>query len=187
MAMDVVGCPGGVFLLSATIGIWRTTRRSESDTAPAAQPSSQEQARPDRVRRAARNEEFVGSAVCGECHAKIASDYQSHPMGMSSATVTTASHVEDYQQKTSFDSARGIHFQVERTANEISHHEIFQSGDDVLYDRAVEVKWAIGSGKRRRSYAFERDGLLLMSPISGSTGLLGAGDMMAQPARVNFA
>lgn len=155
-----------VILLSVTIGIWQTTRRSESDSAPAAQPLSREQARPDRVRRAARNEEFVGSVVCRECHAKIAGDYQSHPMGMSSAAATTASLAEDYQQKTSFDSARGIHFQVERTANEISHHEIFQIDDDVLYDRAVEVKWAIGSGKRGRSYAYERDGLLLMSPIS---------------------
>ncbi|MFM9961514.1 MAG: tetratricopeptide repeat protein [Planctomycetaceae bacterium] len=155
-----------VILLLVAIGVWRVSRRSDSDSAPVARQSAADRARPDRVRSAARDEEFVGSAVCSECHAKIVSDYRAHPMGMSSATVAEASSVEDYQQRTSFDSARGIHFQVERTANGISHHEICQSGDDVLYDRAVDVQWAIGSGKRGRSYAFERNGQLLMSPIS---------------------
>lgn len=118
------------------------------------------------ARRQKKTEEFVGSAVCSECHAKIARSYQSSPMGSSSAAALTAPICEDYQQKTSFEPRQGLEFRVERTDTRISHHEIGKNGDEVLYDRHVDVLWTIGSGKRGRSYAFELEGMLFLSPIS---------------------
>ncbi len=149
-----------VFLLSMTISIWRSDGIRK--TAPL--PSVSEPLK-DQARRSEASEKFAGSAVCAECHAKIAQAYAGHPMGRSAASAT-ASLLEDYDQKTLFESVHGMQFRVERTLNGITHHETLKSGDDVLYDRKVDVQWAIGSGKRGRSYAFEREALLFMSPIS---------------------
>lgn len=118
------------------------------------------------VQRPADSKEFVGSAVCSECHAAIASVYASNPMAHSSSAVLTATIREDYEQETSFHLGPGLQLRVERTSDGITHHEMGRVGDEVLYDRSVEVHWAIGSGKRGRSYAFESQGMLLQSPIS---------------------
>lgn len=150
-----------IILISLTVGIWRSPHHPTVDSSVSVRKSPV-----DHARRSARDEEFVGSAVCAECHAKIVIAYQGHPMGISTSAAMAASPIEDYQQKTSFDSGRGLQFRVERTADTISHHEVCLSGDDVVYDRKVDVQWAIGSGKRGRSYVFERAGMLLMSPIS---------------------
>ena len=153
-----------ILVLSISIGIWRSDRSGVMAPLPPVREPMEVQT-PEPVA----SEQFAGSEVCAECHAKIAKSYQAHPMGMSSASVSTASHLEDYEQKTSFETVHGLQFRVERTADGTSHHETFTSGADVLYDREVDVQWAIGSGKRGRSYAFERDGLLFMSPISWYT------------------
>ena len=150
-----------VVMLAVAIGVWRSFVAQESAPLPTVREALDEH-----VRQSGGSEDFVGSAVCSNCHAKIAHAYQSHPMGKSAAVAAAASLLEDYEQKTSFESAHGMQFRVERTSEGISHHEALKSGDDVLYDRQVDVQWAIGSGKRGRSYAFERGGLLFMSPIS---------------------
>lgn len=118
------------------------------------------------VRRPTDSEEFVGSAVCSECHAAIAKTYASNPMAHSTEAALTATLREDYEKKTSFESDLGLQFRVERTEDGITHHEFRKAGDDVVYDRGIDVHWAIGSGKRGRSYAFESEGMLFQSPIS---------------------
>lgn len=161
MTRRVCGIVSAALILSAmAFGIWRSYGLRETNSRPSdLRPQEESAWRPPA------SEEFAGSAVCAECHAKIAQSYTAHPMGRSAAA-TTAAAVEDYEQKTSFESAHGMQFRVERTSERVAHHEILKSGADVLYDRQVDVQWAIGSGKRGRSYAFERDGLLFMSPIS---------------------
>ena len=150
-----------VVMLAVAIGVWRASAVRESAQLPTVTEALEEH-----DRQSTDTGNFVGSGVCANCHAKIVQSYQSHPMGRSSAVAAAASVLEDYEQKTSFASAHGMQFRVERTSEGISHHEALKNGDDVLYDRQVNVQWAIGSGKRGRSYAFERDGLLFMSPIS---------------------
>jgi len=112
------------------------------------------------------SDQFVGSAVCSECHAEIAKSYATSSMAHSTNAALTATLREDYEQKTSFDSGHGLQYRVERTADGITHHEIGKSSGGDLYDRNAEVHWAIGSGRRGRSYGFEFEGMLFQSPVS---------------------
>lgn len=109
-------------------------------------------------------EDYVGSAKCAECHAEIAAAYRHHPMGHSARAVATlpSGRVQD-----AFSPAPGLEYRVERKDGRVFHHEIAR--DDrgtVLYDQAVPVEFAIGSGKRGRSYLTNRDGMLFVSPIA---------------------
>ncbi len=151
---------GGVLSVVAVV-TWQVLRVSEVASTPVVQePESVP------VRRPSDSEEFVGSAVCSECHAAIAKAYDSNPMAHSTEAALTATPREDYEKKISFVSGQGLQFRVERTADAITHHEFRIADDDLVYDRSVDVHWTIGSGKRGRSYAFESEGMLFQSPIS---------------------
>ena len=151
---------GGVLSVVA-VATWQVLRVSDVASTPA-EPEKKSVA----ARRPSDAKEFVGSAVCSECHASIAKAYDSNPMAHSTEDALTATLREDYEKKTSFESSHGLQFRVERTADGVTHHEFSKAGDDVLYDRSVDVHWTIGSGKRGRSYAFESEGMLFQSPIS---------------------
>lgn len=151
-----------LLLAALTLGAWWFSLRTKSTASPRADHAS---ANPP-ARRQSEAEEFVGSAVCSECHAAITRSYQSSPMGRSSAAALTASVCEDYHHRTSFEARPGLEFRVERTDTKMTHHEIGKDGGEMLYDRHVDVLWTIGSGKRGRSYAFESEGMLFLSPIS---------------------
>ncbi|MDP6553383.1 MAG: cytochrome c3 family protein [Pirellulaceae bacterium] len=110
---------------------------------------------------------YVGSDKCVLCHEEIAQRYQSHPMAHTSATVEQATTLEDYDDQVSFATPGRLQYRVEQTEHGVFHHELMRDRDDeVLYDRSVPVHFVIGSGKRGRSYATNRDGLLFLSPIS---------------------
>ncbi len=151
---------GGVLLVVAVV-TWQVVRVLEVASIPAEQEKMS-----IAVRRPSDSEEFVGSGVCSECHAAIAKAYDSNPMAHSTEVTLTASLREDYEKKTSFETGHGLQFRVERSPNGVTHHEFSRAGNDVLYDRSVDVHWTIGSGKRGRSYAFESEGMLFQSPIS---------------------
>lgn len=151
-----------VTVLSAmAVASWQTLRLGEVASTPDERGSEEVL-----VRRPMDSEEFVGSVVCLECHAAIAKAYASNPMAHSTERTLLATQREDYEKRISFETGQGLKFRVERATDGITHHEYSKAGDDVLYDRSVEVHWAIGSGKRGRSYAFESEGMLFQSPIS---------------------
>jgi Flp pilus assembly protein TadD len=83
--------------------------------------------------------------------------------------VLDAGLLEDYDTTTSFSPTPNREYCVDRTSDEVRHHEIARDAAGVIYDQAVPVQYAIGSGKRGRSYVIDRDGLLFMSPISWYT------------------
>jgi Tfp pilus assembly protein PilF len=116
---------------------------------------------------------FAGSAVCAGCHSEISKSYQAHPMGRSLAHVQDTEPMEDYVEKANFNAPPSsrtnltLHYYIEKEADGIFHHEqMLEPDGDVVYDQSVPVHYAIGSGKRGRSYVTNRDGILLMSPIS---------------------
>jgi tetratricopeptide (TPR) repeat protein len=110
--------------------------------------------------------EYVGSIACRECHSEIWDRYQSHPMAHTLNRVDEFDGVEDYVEDVAF-SRGGRTYQVERNGDRVFHHEKQADGDgQVIYDQAVEVNYAIGSGKRGRSYIIDRGGPLFLSPIS---------------------
>jgi hypothetical protein len=112
---------------------------------------------------------FVGSAVCRACHGSIADAYLSHPMARSMRDVRDSASPEDYSTATSFSPAPSREYRVERSTEGVLHHEIARDPEGVIYDQAVPVHYAIGSGQRGCSYAIDREGWLFMSPISWYT------------------
>lgn len=125
-------------------------------------PSSHPPAHPD--------ESWTGSRKCAECHAEIWASYQSHPMAHSSASVSEAEIVEDYAHNTSFSKPASRHYRAERIGERVWHHESMTDADGkTIYDQAVEIHYAIGSGRRGRTYLIERGSLLKASPITWYT------------------
>lgn len=110
---------------------------------------------------------YVGSAACTACHADVAKRYQSHPMSHSLSPVLAGPIVEDYQHGTEFSPSRSQSYRVEQQGDRVLHHELgHDRKGDVVYDQAVEVHYALGSGRRGRSYLIFQDGNLLVSPVS---------------------
>ncbi|MEW4486982.1 tetratricopeptide repeat protein [Thalassoglobus sp. JC818] len=120
---------------------------------------------------------FVGSAACRECHAEISDHFHQHPMGQSLADVMHASPLEDYEENVKFDTPRAprstvtLSYEIEKTPDGVYHHEILTNEDgEVVYDLPVPVAFAVGSGKRGRSYLIDRGGFLFMSPVTWYSG-----------------
>ena len=114
--------------------------------------------------------DYVGGETCRACHQTIWDGYQSHPMSNSSASIDDASPLEDYDEKASFAVSTPIgdvEYRVEKTPEGVFHHELLT--DPVLgliYDQRVRIDYAIGSGRHGRSYVFEQNDCLFMSPIT---------------------
>lgn len=115
---------------------------------------------------------YVGSEACRRCHAAVCDSFHAHPMGRSLAPVADAvplerSTADEIARTTSADGEVARSWAVESTETQMLHHERVTTADgEVLYDRAVPVHYAVGSGKRGRSYMIDRDGLLFLSPLS---------------------
>ncbi|MEE3369079.1 MAG: multiheme c-type cytochrome [Planctomycetota bacterium] len=122
------------------------------------------------VARTSRPAGYLGSAACRECHSEIYQTYQQHPMAQSMAAVEAASEIEDYRVGTEFQRPKSRQYRVERTAEGVFHHELGLSIDgETIYDQKVPVHFAVGSGRRGRSYLTQQDGTLLVSAISWYT------------------
>lgn len=108
----------------------------------------------------------AGSSECSECHAEIAARYHASGMGQSLWKIGSESPIEDYERTNSF-SPDGHHFySVERTDEGVFHHErLADDAGQTIYDQAVKIDFVVGSGLQGRSYLFNRNGMLYMSPI----------------------
>lgn len=112
------------------------------------------------------DDKFVGSESCRTCHHKIAEAFNQHPMGRSLAKASDAVEIENFKV-TEFSPPGARCYRIERTVNAVRHHEVLLDEDGTeLYDQAVEVQYAMGSGKRGRAYLIEQDGMLFKSPIA---------------------
>lgn len=111
---------------------------------------------------------YVGDQACATCHADISRSYRRHPMGRS---LTPIADVEESQW---YDAAHhnpfralGETFQVEQRGRRVWHRETRPDAKGrPLYSFATEVHYAVGSGRRGRSYLSNRDGYLFQTAIS---------------------
>lgn len=111
--------------------------------------------------------DYVGASACAECHPKISKQYAAHSMGQSMAAMASAPPLEDYDNQTSFTPDERHFYSVEKKADGVYHHEKLVDADgQTVYDQAVRLDFAVGSGAHGRSYLLERDGMMFMSPIS---------------------
>jgi len=121
--------------------------------------------------------DYVGSAVCAECHASHSERYQTHPMAHSAYHVSDVDPIENFGPEFGCDapqmpgSDRVLRYYVTRDEQLQYHHEIVSNGaGDVLQTQDVPVEYEIGSGRLGRSYLINREGVLYMSPLSWYSG-----------------
>ncbi len=113
---------------------------------------------------------YVGSQACAGCHAAIAESFAQHPMGQAMDTLPGERPVEDRTELLSFVD-REREYVVEDRDGVVLHHErVFAPDGTLIYDQAMPVRFAVGSGTRGRSYLIEHAGLLTQSPIGWYSG-----------------
>jgi tetratricopeptide (TPR) repeat protein len=108
--------------------------------------------------------QYAGDAACAACHDGLVKSYRRHPMGRSLAPVSQATAVERYggDGHNPFEAA-GLVYRVERRGDRTFHQEGTAGGGVAA---AAEAAYAVGSGRRGRSYLIEHDGYLFQSPIT---------------------
>ena len=99
---------------------------------------------------------YVGDAACADCHAAISASYRQHPMGRSLAPIAAADSIERYDAaaRNPFE-AQGFQYRVERSGERMIHKESVGA-----IEARAEMAFAVGSGRRGRSYLIDRDGYL---------------------------
>lgn len=110
---------------------------------------------------------YVGSQACRECHKEVYDEYQGHPMAQSLFAVADAPELEKYDDNPSFTTSARRKYSIEKSEDGVLHREVALSEEgDAVYDQGVEIHYAMGSGRRGRSYVINRDGWLYMSPVA---------------------
>jgi hypothetical protein len=153
---------GGIVLVAAAsaVSYWFFTRSPQLPDPRLTYPTRYQNVRPDVA--------YVGDGRCLECHKNEAAHYSHHPMGQSLAPETDLLDHEELSadRKNPFE-ATGLQYQVFRRGNSLWHRErMLDSNKVVVYDKEVEVQYALGSGKLGRSYLHTKDGQVWQSPIS---------------------
>jgi hypothetical protein len=113
---------------------------------------------------------YVGDDACAGCHRKLFKSFRLHSMGLSLAQVSSAAARERYDEDTGnpFD-ALGFRYRIVRDGDHVYHQEVaLDSTGQPLEETKIkaEVQFAVGSGKRGRSYLINHDGRLWLSPIT---------------------
>ncbi|MDA1233052.1 MAG: hypothetical protein O2856_19990 [Planctomycetota bacterium] len=116
--------------------------------------------------------EFVGQQACATCHSAISESYRSHAMSISMAEAAKAvPAIEDYDSAVAFTSTGGVRYEVTRHGDQVQHHEkMLDPAGTIVYDQAVDMHYAVGSGVHGRSYIHNHNGLLFMSPVTWYSG-----------------
>ncbi len=111
---------------------------------------------------------YVGDASCVNCHPGETASFHEHPMGRSLLPIAQVApqQVYDKAHNNPFE-ALGFQFVAERQADKVWHRQRRQdAAGKPLIDHAMEVHYAIGSGRGGYSYLTDRDGYLFQTPIS---------------------
>jgi hypothetical protein len=160
------------FLALGLAAVGKRWSRPERGTEPEA---GSRPAEPDDPRRTAATRyqnvrpevQYVGDAVCAECHRDIAESYRKHPMGRSLVPLAAALSGPEAPATPGSFNAAGFRYQVERQGGRLVHREqALDSQGQVLTTQEAPMDFAFGSGRRGRSYLFDRNGYLFESPIT---------------------
>lgn len=112
--------------------------------------------------------QYVGTAACADCHLDVVTTYQRHPMGNSVAPIAALAPKQSYDVKNHNPfEAVGSTFRVERHGEHVIQRETrLDVQGKPIFERAIEVDFAIGSGTRGISYVSNCAGHLFQTPIS---------------------
>lgn len=123
-----------------------------------------------RTRPEPRDESFVGSRVCAECHIELFESFQLHPMGHSMMPASEVSAVPN-QDSVEFDKGGFRSYAVSMADGVMQHSERWRSAEgETVYEQTVPVQHAVGSGRRGHSFLIERGPALYMSSLTWYSG-----------------
>jgi len=102
------------------------------------------------------------NAACAPCHREIYERYRATPMANASGTAADGFLPGDFVH-----AASGVHYRVSEEAGHVwlNYDRDSPSPDKALKGRQ-QLRYFIGSGKRGRTYLFERSGYWFESPIN---------------------
>lgn len=112
--------------------------------------------------------QYVGDEACNGCHLELAQSYSHHPMGRALFPMEDAPSIERYTPE-AFNpfEADGLEYAVLHQDDGVIHRErALDAEGNLLCEIEAEMRFAVGSGTRARSYLWERDGFLFQSPIT---------------------
>jgi Flp pilus assembly protein TadD len=112
--------------------------------------------------------QYVGDALCADCHKRMAETFRAHPMGRSMVPIAelAGQQVYDRPHNDPFD-ALGFRFVVDRQGERVWQRQMcLDTEGRPAFQHDVEVHYAIGSGSRGYSYVTDRDGYLFWAPVS---------------------
>ena len=156
----VVGIGVLILAILATWTWWRRAPRSSISDPRFAAAAVWRNVHPD--------VQYLGDEACAGCHAAIARTYREHPMGRSLSPVAATSTLERLDERARNPFQFGpFHYRIENLGTHVFHREtIRDSHDHVVAERSADVHFAVGSGRRGRSYLINQDGNLLISPLT---------------------
>lgn len=114
-----------------------------------------------------REDIYLGSSKCADCHQEIFDTYFSqHPMGRSIEPLDTNAGDYDFATPAAFTAgARQYNAWLDDDGT-LQHSESMQDPAGVIYRQSVAMDFAVGSGERGYSFVFERQGCLYQSSLT---------------------
>jgi hypothetical protein len=153
----------GTVLLLAAASFSGNRDNSARDPNKASHPHT-----PGAVSRIAPNSAgYVGSKVCAQCHAPIASKYSRTDMGRSMSEITPTLLEKIPPAASVVDDRLHRHFDVRAADGRLlqSEYEIGEDGKEVFRE-TYPVDWIIGSGANGFGALIKRDEFLFEAPLS---------------------
>lgn len=147
-----------VVLLTAAWRVRPARPALEASTGRPLEPLPMPPARPD---------DYVGSRACTACHAGIAASFAAHPMGRSLGPIDGVEVIEDVAPQVVTD--RGREYAVERRDGAVVHVARARDAAGAIAEQVEPIRFALGSGRRGRSYLIDHDGRLFQSPLGWYT------------------
>ena len=146
-------------LALAGLGLWRWR---QAPPPPAAADDDPRRTYATSYRNVRPEVRYVGDAACAGCHRALAETYARHPMGRSVTAAGGLAALDRYDPASHNPFEQwGDRFRVVPRDGRVFHQE---TRDGVTLE--AEVRFALGSGTRGRSYVVDRDGYLFQSPVS---------------------
>lgn len=160
-----------VVLVVASLAFWGSRPDSDENIKSDTNPPKVVHQKPEKP--PPPDQDYVGSETCQRCHESVAVKYRGHPMSRSLTSVA-----ELVRQEGAFEDAliapNGPRkYRVRYEDGRLWHHEFLPDtdGGPPVYDQAVEVTHAMGSGTRGRAFLLERDQRLFASPLNWFAGV----------------